>query len=269
VGVNARRRLLTSIISACMVPALFATAGCGSSKKGGSARSTGAGSPAATSQVASLLAAMQQGINSVSSAHVTTIQSVSGSQTLTGQGDQTLRGGKLTAMDFTEQMGATRLRMLLIGSSVYAQLPRSLNRTGKPWVQATPNSKSPALATVARSVNGARESATLDAFGTFSQAATSMKVVGQETVGGVVTTRYTLLIDVSKLPPASDSTKALNQAGIKTLPVDLWLDVHGRPVQGRQTFTYRNQTFSTVLSVSRYNARVNIQAPPPNQVGML
>jgi hypothetical protein len=266
VGVNARRRLLTSIISACMAPALLATAGCGSSKKGGAAQTTG--SPAATSQVASLLAAMQQGINSVSSAHVT-VQSVSGSQTLTGQGDQTLRGGKLTAMDFTEQMGATRLRMLLIGSSVYAQLPRALNRTGKPWVQATANSKSPALAQLAQSVNGARESATLDAFGTFSQAATSMKVVARETVDGVVTTRYTLVIDVSKLPPASDSTKALNQAGIKTLPVELWLDVHGRPVRGSQTFTYRNQTFSTVLSVSRYNARVNIQAPPPNQVGML
>jgi hypothetical protein len=266
VGVTARRRLLTSIISACIAPVLFATAGCGGSKHGGSAQSSAAGT--ATSPVASLLAVMQQGINSVRSAHVT-IQSVSGTQAVNAHGDQTMSDGKLTAMDLTEQVGATRLRMLLIGSSVYAQIPASLNRTGKPWVKATPASKSPVLSQLAPTVNSARESASLDSFGTFTQAATSMKVVGRETIDGVVTTHYSLIIDVSKLPPTSNNAKVLNQAGLKMLPADLWLDEHGRPVRASQTFTYRNQQISTVLLLSRYNAPVHIAAPPANQVGML
>lgn len=74
-------------------------------------------------------------------------------------------------------------------------------------------------------------------------------------------------MDVSKLPTTSALSKqALAASGLKTIPVQLWVDDQGRPVKLTERLHVQGQTLHTVSTISRYNQPVTITAPPANQV---
>jgi hypothetical protein len=58
----------------------------------------------------------------------------------------------------------------------------------------------------------------------------------------------------------------LNDLGEKTIPVDLYLDSTGRPVLIKIAVKLGTQSFPIVIKVSKFNAPLQISAPPPNQV---
>ncbi len=83
---------------------------------------------------------------------------------------------------------------------------------------------------------------------------------------GVATTHYYVVVDVAKLPTSYAGRSALVQAGIATLPINLYLDSAGRPVQVTEQLTVSGKAVSTTAGVSKYNQPVTITAPPAGQV---
>jgi hypothetical protein len=55
-------------------------------------------------------------------------------------------------------------------------------------------------------------------------------------------------------------------AGITAIPVELYVDSAGRPVQITENLTVAGKKTTTSATISRYNQPVTISAPPASQV---
>jgi hypothetical protein len=185
------------------------------------------------------------------------------------QGVEKLADGKLTAMNVDEQVGGVTLTLLLVDGALYVKLPGTTNTGGKPWAKATADSTNPTLKQLASSISSLEQSTSLSQYGSFAQAASSLKSVGSEQVNGVAATHYSLIVDITKVDIAA-FTPAVKQAlaatGISTIPVDMWVDEQGRPVKLVEKFTVQGQPVSTDFTLSNINQPVTISAPPPSEV---
>ena len=215
------------------------------------------------------LAVNLKSTSNVTSARIT-MSSKLGSQTvLTAQGVEKAAGGKLTAMSLNEQIGSLNMTMLLTGGALYVKLPSSVNKSGKPWEEATAGSTNPVLRQLASTLSSLEQSASLDQYGSMAQAASSLKTIGTEQVNGAVTTHYSLMVDVAKVHGAGLTKVAkavLARARITKIPVDVWVDSHNRPVKMSEKFTVQGQIVSTEATVGQFNQPVTITAPPASQV---
>jgi hypothetical protein len=262
----------------CALAAAGCIAACSSSTVNGTGRgSTGASAshggsmpPSSNSSAPSSITGLAQkllaGIQHVSSAHISLSVNLAG-QSVTGSGDEKLSNGKLQALDLSESIpSAGQLRLIYVGGKTYAKLPASLQTGSKPYVLVSPNSSNPVIAQLGSSLGTALNAASLRTYGIFVHAAKSVKLVGSDTVGGVQATKYHVVVDARKVPSSLLSKQALQSSGIKTVPVDLWIDSEDRPVQVVENLTVQGQTVSVKASITRYNQPVTITAPPASQV---
>jgi LppX_LprAFG lipoprotein len=238
----------------------------GSSSAPGGA-STGAAASGKPTDAVGLGGLMQSAIAGVTSAHIALDINAAG-QKVTGQGDEKLAAGKLVAMDITEQLpgGSGALRLIIVGGKTYAKLPPSLNKGTKPYVLVSASSSNPTIRSLASSLDSALSSASIGSVGAFITAAKSVKPVGEETITGVKTTHYAVVVDIAKLPAELPGKDALTSSGLKTLPLDLFVDEQGRPIRVTEDFTVQGQQVSTNVTVSDYNKPVTVTAPPASQV---
>lgn len=185
---------------------------------------------------------------------------------LTGSGDEAIAEGKLQSLNLTENVpSAGKLRIVMTGGKTYLQLPESLSHSTKPWVLVTPTSTNPVIRQLATTLDSVRQTASLDQFTTFSSVAT-VTAHDPETVDGAPATHYKLRVHVAKLPATLPGKQQLVAAGLSSLPVELWVDEHGRPVKFTQQITVRGQQISTLVTISKYNAPVTVSPPPADQV---
>ena len=233
-----------------------ATSGSAAPTNGGGAATSPAPSsaPVTAAELGSRLAAATA---KLTSAHLVFTISASG-QNVTAVGDEKLSGGKLVALQLAEQVGSAKLSIVVIGTAVYVKLPSSLG--SQKYVQATPGSKSAVIRQLSASLTSAEQSASLDTFGTFAKAASSVTTVGKATVGTTATTHYKLVVDVAKLPKNAADT-ALSKSGVTTLPVDLWLDDADRPVKVQEKIAIGGAPVATSIVISRFGAPVTITKP--------
>ena len=231
--------------------------------------SSGALSPSSatgSNSAAGLAAQLQAGVNSLNSARITVDLTAAG-QVIHGAGVEKVTQGRVDALDLTEQVpGVGQLRILIVDGRTYAQLPGSLNPTGKPWVVVSPDSSIPTVRTLASSISSAQQSASLSTFTTLTNAATSIDVRGLDTVDGVATTHYSIVVDITKLPTGVLSQQQLASTGLRTVPVELWIDALGRPVKVSEAVTVQNVTTSSVFHVGEFNRPVSIAAPPAGEI---
>lgn len=259
------RRAISTVL---LVPIAIALAACSTTTKG-------QGSPggpdiptlsAPPTNVPSLAAAMQRGTNSITSAHLAVDITVAG-QRVQGAGDEALAEGKLTALSLSETVGGLgTLQVRIVGEETFVALPSSLNKTGKPWAVVSADSTNPVIKSLDTTIKTARQAVSPNTASTFAKTAKSLRLVGSEQVNGSAASHYSIAVDVSKLPAAYPGRDSLISAGIKTLPAELWIDEHGRPVRLSEKFSAQRQVISTVLNLSNFNATLNITAPPASQV---
>jgi hypothetical protein len=109
------------------------------------------------------------------------------------------------------------------------------------------------LKQLASSIGALEQSTSLSQYGSFAQAASSLKTIGTEQVGGTTRTHYSLIVDVTKLATTA-FTPAMRQAlaagGLTEIPVDLWVDKQGRALKVSEKFTVQGQRFSTDVTLS-------------------
>lgn len=211
---------------------------------------------------------MQAAVASIKFAHISLDVNAAG-EALTGSGDEQLSAGKLVAMDLKESLpgGAGDIEIIIVDGKTYAKLPTSLNPTGKPYLLVTTNSTNAVVKQLASSLDSALSSASLGSVSAFITAADSVQDKGKATIDGVSATHYAIVVDIAKLPASLPGKDALASSGLTTLPLDLYIDDKGRPVQVSENFKVQDQQVSTTVKVSAYDHPVTITAPPANQVG--
>ena len=155
--------------------------------------------------------------------------------------------------------------MLLVDGQTYVQLPAGLNPSDKPWLLISADSTNPIVQQLATSLQSVTSSSSLDQYTAFTEAAT-VKVVGPDQVDGADATHYALSVDVTKLPNDTPGRSDLLSAGLVTLPVDLWVDDHGRPVKVSEELTVQGQNVTTLVTLGNFDEDVTITAPPADQV---
>jgi hypothetical protein len=250
------RRTIALLAVSC---ALASTACTSSSKSGGAPGNM-------PTDAGALAALMKSGIAKATSAAFDLDVTIAG-QALTGSGVEKLSAGQLVALDVSEHLPQGVIRVILIDGKTYAKLPRSLNANGKPYLPVTTNSSNPVISTLAGSLDSAVASASLGDVGAFAKAAKSIKVVGSSKVQGVTTTHYSIVVDIAKLPDTLPGKAQLLSGGAKTMPLELYVDRTGRPIQVGENFSTQGQQVKTKVVVTAYDKPVTITAPPANQIG--
>jgi hypothetical protein len=255
------KRPLSALTAVALAAGLAACSSGGNTNGQGNA---GGPTPSTARQLGAKLIA---GYRSITSAHLNLTFTVAG-VTVTGSGDEKVSHGTLTALNLTEKLPTGgSIQIINVGKKTYMKLPPAENNSGKPYVLVSPQSSNPIVQQLAGSLNTALSAASIKTYDTFVHAAKSIKVVGHETVNGVVATHYTIVVDITKLPTTSAFSKqALAASGLKTIPVDLWIDDQGRPVKILEKLTIQGKSLNVVGTISKYNQPVTITAPPPNQV---
>jgi hypothetical protein len=241
-----------------------AAKGSGTSSTSGSGGTPVKGKPTTAAGLGGL---MQSAIAGIKSAHIALDINAAG-QRVTGAGDEKLSGGKLVAMDITENLpaGSGSLRLIIVNGKTYAKLPPSLSAGSKPYVLVSPTSKNATVRQLASTLDSALSSASIGSVGAFITAAKTVKLVGSDTINGVKATHYAVVVDISKLPADLPGKDSLVASGLTTLPLDLYVDDQGRPIQVSEDFKVQGQQVKSLVSVSDYNKPVTVTAPPASQV---
>jgi hypothetical protein len=265
---NSRR-----LLAAAAIPAAIALAACssttnGTGSTGGPGGSTGScGNGATQTDAAGLSAVLQCGSKAVKTAHIDLDLNAAGEE-IKGAGDEELDGGVLTGMDITESLpeGEGSLRLLIVDNKTYAMLPSSLHVSDKPWVVIRSDSTNSTIQQLSQSISQTQSSASIGATTAFVTAARSVTNKGAENIDGVDTTHYAIDVDPTKLPADNPGKAAASQAGITSIPVDLYIDSQDRPVKVSENFSVQGQSVSVDIDVSKYDQSVNIVAPNPDDV---
>lgn len=264
---NSRR-----LLAAAAIPAAIALAACssvtnGTPGAGGTAAPGSCGNSATQTDAAGLSAVLQCASKAVKTAHIDLDLNAAG-QEIKGSGDEELDGGVLTGMDLSESLPENEgsIRLLIAGNKTYAMLPASINPSDKPWVVIRSDSTNSVIQSLSQSISQTQASASIGATTAFVTAARSVTNKGAENVDGVDTTHYAIDVDPTKLPADNPGKDAAAQAGLTSIPVDLYVDSQGRPVKVTENFSVQGQAVSVDIDVTKYDQPVNIVAPDPDQV---
>lgn len=261
---------LTACASSSPAPHASAAAGNGtgasSTPASRATATTSAAAAPAGEQATRLAATLKQSLAEVKSLHLS-LHVTAGGIKVTGSGDERLAAGKLQAFQLTERIpGGQTIRLVYVDGKFYAKVPREMNKSGKPYVLVSPNSSDPMLRGIARSLDSALQSASVQSANVYARVASSVRDLGKTTVNGQQATHYAVVIDPAKLPAGLPGMSKLAGAGIKSIPVDMYLDSQNRPVQISLHLGIRNESSDSVVTISRYNQPVSISAPPAGQV---
>ncbi len=267
------------IAAALAIVTLAATSACtssGAGKNGKSASTAGKGNGIPVSKAptgtpvdpATISARLKAGVASIRSAHVEVVIDAAG-QKINVSGDEKLQGGQVQSVQVSSRSiaGSAPVQIIVVGGRTYAKLPKSVNKTGKPFVLVTKQSKNSTIRQLAASIDFSLGSVSLDRSAALVDAAKSASLIGKATISGTPTTRYSVTVTTQKLADDFPGKALLISAGLTTLPVDLYLDSAGRPVQISQAVKLGGRAVSVKISASKYNQPITIAAPPASQVG--
>jgi hypothetical protein len=259
--------------AAAVVVAATVLSGCTSSGKQAPATSTApastagvvspaaAGTPVARSKVAALL---ERGLTDLNSVHLAVSTLLSG-QTVTGAGDVALSAGSISRGDVTQQLpsGLGSIRVIVDGARTYAKLPSGLNSSAKPWVLLSARSSHVVVSQLAATLAPILAVASPSTLIAFVNSSSSVTDLGPTQAGGVTATHYRVVVTSSKLPATLPANLA---AGAAQVPVDIYLDQSGRPVQMSGTFGIDGQKATPTIVLSDFNQPVKATPPPASDV---
>ena len=109
----------------------------------------------------------------------------------------------------------------------------------------------------------------------FLRGVSGVQAVGEEDVRGVATTHYTGVVDMQNLGAKDSELKAqldqfLEQSGISSIPVEVWIDGDGfvrrmkQTLEGNDSGLQMNMTMTTDLY--DFGTDVSVEEPPANDV---
>lgn len=184
---------------------------------------------------------------------------------LTGSGDVQLRHGQPYSSAFTLDQGGDKVQVITAGGVSYAKLPAGQHLGDKPWVVVKDSSSNEFVRALSSTVTLLGAATSLSGISELlDSAATEVRDLGTEQVGGAPTEHYTMLIDPNhaKGPLGSE----LSAASDSPLPVDVWIRRDGFPAQVKIAVPLGSKTLPVLVKISNFFETVKIQAPPADQV---
>lgn len=250
-----RHRLTALVVGCGLVAALVG--GCTSS--GSSPSPSPSSSAAPTISPTTLADSIQAGLSKVHSAHVDADASALGARV---SGDLSMANGNTRASDLHIRQGAAGdVEVITIGRTAsYAKLPAGQNTSGKPWVKVTPKSSIPFVRTLSDTLHIVSAMSSIGDLVTAVRGASSVKQVGTS----ASTSTYDVVIVPSNVKGALGGL--LHLTSDPQLPVRLVLDQQHRPLRADVTPTVAGVKVTFTVTVSDYNKRVHIEAPPASDV---
>lgn len=241
-------------------------------KSGGNAPNAAPGTGVATDGV-SLIAKLDAGMRDVTSLKGELTMQVAG-QSINATMAETVENAKVKDAKMTMDFSGMNMELLLVDGKTYLGGDPSLlsgmgvKQSGKKYALVSEDSANPQLAAMATQLKRSLQQSGPDGYKAFAASTTSVKAGAGQTVNGVPTTRYDLVIDVAKLAeqmPNSELSGA-GAIGLDTIPVSLWLDEQNRPVKMVEKVEAGGMSASVEFTVGGYNEPVRITAPDPSEV---
>ncbi|MBC6448369.1 hypothetical protein [Actinokineospora xionganensis] len=193
-----------------------------------------------------------------------------GGQKLEGEGDFNFAGEK-TAMQMTMSTPEGDITMRFLDNVIYMKMPQPLE-PGKPWLKIDLADKdNPMVKAMGGSVDSMKNA---DPRQTLKQLADAGEIKSSEEVelDGKSTTHYKILVDTSKLKGSGlgmdeQSIAAMEKAGIKEMPVEVWVDEENLPVRFVVDVPGKGGASSKVQAdYSDWGKAVKVEAPPAAEV---
>lgn len=276
------RRVCASVVT---VMALTSVAACeGSDSAAGSAGKNGDKNPAAA--VVSPIAALkkvQQKSDSAESAKVESTLKMGSvmSMTMSGAmdwsegmtGDVTIRYTGGTMRDAMKKMGGDgSIRALYLSDAYYANMGDAVASAlgGKHWIRYAYADLAEVAGASGEALKNQVQNSTPQEAVKALLASDDVKKVGAEDVDGVATTHYAGVVDVADLTSKSgaldaDQTQALkkqlDQAGIATETVDVWVDKNDLLIKKSERADTATGPFESIVFYSGYGVPVSVQEP--------
>ncbi|SDH56550.1 hypothetical protein SAMN05192558_11178 [Actinokineospora alba] len=268
-------RKKTLLVCGAAIAALTLTAcnsGDSSSAPAGSGGTTTAAAKPTKSGFDSLKAlsdAVTEKSDGEKSAHFT-FKGEAGGQKLEGEGDFNFAGEK-TAMQMTMSTPEGDITMRFLDNVIYMKMPQPL-QPGKPWLKVDLADKNnPMVKAMGGSVDSMKNA---DPRQTLKQLADAGEIKSSEEVelDGKPTTHYKILVDTSKLKGSGlgmdeQSIAAMEKAGIKEMPVEVWVDEENLPVRFVVDVPGKGAASSKVQAdYTDWGKAVKVEAPPAAEV---
>lgn len=180
----------------------------------------------------------------------------------------TSHDGKTAQFEVKLPNGAGTLSAIAADSTLYIKAsPTAAATLGKPWLglSITTGARAPSAQTPT-------SSDALSYLQLMPGATGEVKVLGHQTISHVRTTHYRVTIDLLKaeqsMPPQLQHASAgqLQELGISTLPVDVWLDAQNVLRQEKLSVAVQGMRFDLQLNLSGSSTPLNVTAPPASQV---
>ena len=183
---------------------------------------------------------------------------------LSGSGvvDPAAKKARLSISTTIPGMGAMQVEEVLDGPTLYMRMD-ALTRLlpgGKPWLKLD-------LAKLGEA-GGADLQALMQSGGgdptrylEYLEAVGESREVGKERVNGVATTHWRATVDLEKA-----SKQLAEQAGVKEVPVDAWIDGDGRIRRQSMAWDQQGMRVAIAIDFVRFGVPVDVSAPPAGQV---
>ena len=190
-------------------------------------------------------------------------------QPITGSGDERSNEGMLAGLNITESLpgGAGSLQLIIVDGKTYAKLPPRSNPCGKPYLLVTSTAANPSIKQLAVSLD------TAQGVGLHRQrrppsspppSRSERRAARTSTASRRPTTRSSSTS--TKLPATTRARTRWCQRGLTKLPIELYVDTQGRPVQVTENFKVPGAGSLDEGRLSKYDQPVTITAPPADQV---
>lgn len=217
--------------------------------------------PAAGSAVDDFLTKMGEGQAAVKTFKInmktkTAVNGTDVSMTMKGVVDQT--DSSDIDISATMTVAGMKMKMIKVDGAMYMQMAA----TGKKWIK-LPESQMAQFEGSTRVDYAAQ-------FAKAKDSIESVEVVGQETVGGVPTSHYRIVLDADALAKMSGNSDQSYPVTSDTFNYDVWLDDANRPRRITMSLTVeaggKKMPMSIQSVMSDYNKPVTITAPPKSQI---
>jgi len=213
-----------------------------------------------------LAARLQHAMDAVTSAHMELRVETVG-LLIVASGDQRLDHAKTTAFALTEHiLGLGEIEVIDVSGELYVKLPGDINPTDKPWVHIRPDTTDPTLVPLTQALQQVQDSASLRQYALLARSASTFRDVGPSDANGIATELYSLSVLVGRLPQSMPGAAVLRAGGVRSLPVQLWVDDQSRVRRISESISFAGQQTSTRLDLSQFDVPVTITAPPADQI---
>ncbi|MGQ0840095.1 hypothetical protein [Actinokineospora sp.] len=230
---------------------------------GGTNTEAKAGGQAGFDSLKSLSDAVAQKSNSAKSAHMTFTGGVGG-ETLEGQGDFSF-AGEDTAMRMTMATPQGEITVLFVDNALYLKTGQELE-PGKPWLKLDLGGTNP----LGNSFDSVKDTDPRKMLAQLTESG-EIKSVKADQIDGKATTHYSIVVDVAKLKDKDlgmdkAAIAELQKSGVKTIPIEVWVDGDSLPVRFITEVPAAGQNAKIQADYSDWGKAVEIKAPPAAEV---